>query len=490
MRHSAIGRLPLAAFVTAATLAFMLLGGADVAHAQTVTFKPDPLEITNGGSGQVSVTVTKTIDGFESALGTIHVRLVDSDVLADDLLGDEFVSFAPGGTVPAGSTVTVLHTFTLNCVGSTVTGIESSGESEAELRVEFFSGGDNFGAGVASCVAAPAAVVRVHSLLVNAIPVGGALRDRVVRDVDELKTALIAEDRPPVISTMGGSVGPGGPGNAAALTAAINAALGAADGDDLCLFFMGTHGGQAADVGADEADNLDGVYQVGAGQIRDDDFDTPFNALLANGNCGGGLAVMILACHSGELIVGANDFALAAPNVVMTSCTSPQTSAPCIVGGHRHSCYGMALIRGLTSATGVAPSRADANASGIVTASELHAYVGGNDFDGGADPQSSAPGSLLQVFTYTAPAVHASEIVVDGSEGEFCQFAFEEPTPTSTPPPSVGGIAEVVSGGDSPRSASDGSSAAPDAALAGAGAAAVVAALSAGAWYARRRWLR
>ena len=63
------------------------------------------------------------------------------------------------------------------------------------------------------------------------------------------------------------------------------------------------------------------------------------------------------------------------------------------------------------------------------------------------------------------------------------------PTSTSTPPPSVGGIAEVVSGGDSPLSVSDGSPAAPYAALGG-GLAAAVLAMAAGGWYARRRWLR
>ena len=55
--------------------------------------------------------------------------------------------------------------------------------------------------------------------------------------------------------------------------------------------------------------------------------------------------------------------------------------------------------------------------------------------------------------------------------------------------PPVGGTAEVVSGGDSPLSASDGSSAAPYAALGGSLAAAV-AMVGAAGWYARRRWLR
>jgi len=62
-------------------------------------------------------------------------------------------------------------------------------------------------------------------------------------------------------------------------------------------------------------------------------------------------------------------------------------------------------------------------------------------------------------------------------------------TPTPTPPPSVGGIAEVVSGGESPLSASDGSPSAPYAVLGG-GLAAAVLAMAAGGWYARRRWLR
>jgi len=60
-----------------------------------------------------------------------------------------------------------------------------------------------------------------------------------------------------------------------------------------------------------------------------------------------------------------------------------------------------------------------------------------------------------------------------------------------TPYPPVGGIAELpVGGADSPTRPADGSaSSAPYPALAG-GAAAALAAITAGAWYARRRWLR
>ena len=68
------------------------------------------------------------------------------------------------------------------------------------------------------------------------------------------------------------------------------------------------------------------------------------------------------------------------------------------------------------------------------------------------------------------------------------------PTPSPTPPPAVGGIVEVQVSGSGPSlySAADssgGSSLHYYIALTGAAAAGVVA-LTAGAWYARRRWLR
>jgi hypothetical protein len=66
------------------------------------------------------------------------------------------------------------------------------------------------------------------------------------------------------------------------------------------------------------------------------------------------------------------------------------------------------------------------------------------------------------------------------------------PTPTPTPPSAVGGIVELAVGQpDSPASPPEGSrsSAPPYAALTG-GLAAAALALTAGPWYARRRWVR
>lgn len=68
--------------------------------------------------------------------------------------------------------------------------------------------------------------------------------------------------------------------------------------------------------------------------------------------------------------------------------------------------------------------------------------------------------------------------------------AKHDPTGGGFPEP-VGGIAEVVGGADAPLSPTSGSgtSTATYAALAG-GIAAVVLAIGAGGWYARRRWVR
>ncbi len=66
------------------------------------------------------------------------------------------------------------------------------------------------------------------------------------------------------------------------------------------------------------------------------------------------------------------------------------------------------------------------------------------------------------------------------------------PTPPPTPPPAVGGVTEVlIDSSGSPASAAEGpgSSAPPYAAIAGSLAAAALA-VAAGAWYARRLWLR
>jgi hypothetical protein len=62
------------------------------------------------------------------------------------------------------------------------------------------------------------------------------------------------------------------------------------------------------------------------------------------------------------------------------------------------------------------------------------------------------------------------------------------PIPTPTPPPAVGGIVEIRRDTSAPAAQQPGSATPPYAPLAGAAAAGAFA-LSAAAWYARRRWL-
>jgi hypothetical protein len=330
-------------------------------------------------------------------------------------------------------------------------------------------------------------VQRIHALLVNAIPPGGPGRAGVVNDVVGLSAALTADVRPVVVTTMGGSDGPGTPATWGAFQAAIGAAFGAADEDDVCIFYMGTHGEQVPDqaVGGDaEADGKDGRFVVGSSLVRDDEMGDPFGALLAS-NCGAGMVLMFMACHSGELIDGGTDdfWWLAPPDVVMTSCTAPEESLACIVGGHDHSCYGGAgLVRGLSDTDADMDAQADQPPTGNlnleVAAAESHTYAVANDVDPGADPQSTAPGSPLIVLDYAIAVAHDGAAAVGADD--FCQVQLP-----------VGGIAQLPDIADTADSLAETSAASPGtyAALAG-GLVAAVLALSACAWYARRRWLK
>lgn len=269
-------------------------------------------------------------------------------------------------------------------------------------------------------------VERVHSLLVNAIPAGIDGNSAVANDLVHLQAALDREVRPHTITRVNAT-------NNTAVAASIATAFGAADADDICIFYMGAHGEQVADNNGDEADGLDGRFHIGTDLIRDDDMDTPFNARIAAGNCGAGMVLMFMGCHTGELIVGGSDIALAAPHVVMTSCTSTQKSRSGLIGGHAHSKYGGAgLVGGLSDRNADGAAEADANpgppnpggGGGAVTAAELHAYAVNNDEDGPADPQSTAPGSALVVLRYDDPQAHASPLI---DEFAFCMDVEEFP---------------------------------------------------------------
>jgi YVTN family beta-propeller protein len=315
----------------------------------------------------------------------------------------------------------------------------------------------------------------VYVLLVNGIAPGGNGREGVINDIDHLKAAFSVEERRSNIATLGGSSGPDSPANPSALDGAIAETFGPSGSEDLCIFYLGTHGAQEADTNGDEIDGFDGKFQIGSFSRLDDNMDTPFEARLAAGDCGAGMILVFMACHSGELVDGANDFDLPAPNVIMTSCTSTQVSHACLVG-HAHSCYGgSGLVRGLTSVDGSAPARADVGGMDV-TAAELYSYATINDADAGADPQSTAPGSSLQGLTYIAPAIHNSPL--EQLDEDYCDCV------VPLEPVSVGGIAEL------PDVAQGGGSS-PFAGIALAlGTAAGIAALVSGGWYARRRSVR
>ena len=87
-------------------------------------------------------------------------------------------------------------------------------------------------------------------------------------------------------------------------------------------------------------------------------------------------------------------------------------------------------------------------------------------------------------------AVGAPVEDVQGNENQGRAYVFSyAPPPTPTPPPGVGGIVELQDG-SSDLSAHQSDMAAHSYAALAAGLAAAVLALTAGAWYARRRWLR
>lgn len=254
-------------------------------------------------------------------------------------------------------------------------------------------------------------------LLVNGISPGRPNVEAVGKDVEHLEKAYKVDTRDPVITTLNAA-------NFAALKDAISASYQPSGAEDFCTFYLGTHGIQISDDDGDEADGKDGQFDVGTSVVRDDEMDDAFVAALESGHCGAGMLVMIMACHSGELIVGNLDFKLAAPHVVLTSCTQTQKSYPGQVGGHRHSLYGgNGLVRGLTRGQGRPPpsARADADQNDVVTVRELHGYAVANDMDPPADPQSTASESVLPALRIprSGAAVHMSP--VSRRPRPFCQ---------------------------------------------------------------------
>lgn len=356
----------------------------------------------------------------------------------------------------------------------------------------------------------------VHSLLVNGIQAGQFGFPHVQNDVNHLSAALAVETRPHVITAVPGAAGAGvAPAALSGLIAATFApAVGGPDGDDVCVFYIGMHG-WLTPTAAEGGEGLDdGIFMVdpavAAGGILDDDMDTPFNALDTDGRCGAGMVLMFMACHSGELLTGANDFG-AAPPVVMTSCLDVQTSAPCAVGGHVHSCYGgNGLVRGLTKpGAAAAVARADTGGGNNVTAAELHTYAVANDGDPGADPQTNAAGSGIVVLSYPAgaPDAHAfrqadgdaQRVALGGGTGPLMVSANVNPGTAAVFHEfggcpfggAVGGIAELPDDGAAPLQATEPKGLNKSVLAASTAAVAVAAATVFGVlvWYLRKRRL-
>lgn len=124
--------------------------------ATTVTFVPNPVNIPRGGTRKVVAQIrNKPVDNFLFN-GTASARLLDADTLSDDLLDDADLSQSLQNDGAAiGSCLDVDITYTLKCkIPDEIVGrLGNSGESVAELAMEFVQFGTNVGAGVAQCVA-------------------------------------------------------------------------------------------------------------------------------------------------------------------------------------------------------------------------------------------------------------------------------------------------------------------------------------------------
>jgi len=107
-----------------------------------ISITPNPVLIPCGGTATVTVTVTGTISFADQQAQKFEIRLVDEDLIWDDDLGAATVTPATDGQGPfqRGAIRTFTLTFELRCDTQTVKGIESSGETEADLAIEIDSG--------------------------------------------------------------------------------------------------------------------------------------------------------------------------------------------------------------------------------------------------------------------------------------------------------------------------------------------------------------
>ena len=111
-----------------------------------------PATSTSGTLGtkvSISVTIEKELSGTEVIDGEVTVKLVDADWIADDIL-DKFTYTLPKlhkGVYTKGKLVKFVATFYIydNGKGAVAGAGASSGESSAELRIEFNNSKDNYG---------------------------------------------------------------------------------------------------------------------------------------------------------------------------------------------------------------------------------------------------------------------------------------------------------------------------------------------------------
>ena len=130
-------------FCFAMALVFLILimaaGNASAFAPTNIKITPVPVNIPCGGTGVVTVEITGKIT-LADQQGDFDIRLVDEDIFRDDLLGEVTISAPIGDPFIGGQVRTFTRTFEVRCVGCTLTGIESSGEGEADLAVEIDNG--------------------------------------------------------------------------------------------------------------------------------------------------------------------------------------------------------------------------------------------------------------------------------------------------------------------------------------------------------------
>lgn len=117
---------------------------------QSIDILPDPTPKIPCGQSWTQIRVTVVFDLAAANIGNnISLRLVDDDGLSDDLVGAKTVLVPTGLT--AGNPFTVSESYAASCsTDCNVQGAESTGETDPTLKIEFESGGDNYGEGTST----------------------------------------------------------------------------------------------------------------------------------------------------------------------------------------------------------------------------------------------------------------------------------------------------------------------------------------------------